>query len=166
MLKLWKLGAGAVALIALAGAALAEDAPPPEKFYKLDFVMREVEAGKVLNSRSYSVIISGRESDRASVRTGTKVPFSSGNMVQYADIGVNIDCLHVHELGDNLTMQVQADLSSLPPGQQPGNTPVVREDKWNSMVIVPLRKPTILFTSDDPASRQQVQLELTATPIR
>jgi len=165
MLKLWRLGAGAVLLIALAGVALAEEAAPPDKFYKLDFVMKEVEAGKVLNSRSYSVIISGRESDRASIRTGSKVPFNSGNMVQYADIGVNIDCIHVHELGDNLTMQVEADLSNIPQ-EQPGNPPVVRQDKWNSMVIVPLRKPTTLFSSDDPASRQQVQLELTATPIR
>ena len=161
MLKIWKY----VAVAALAGAALAQDATPPTKFYKLDFVLREVEGAKVLNSRNYSIVVSGRESDRGSIRTGTKVPFQTSPGIQYADIGVNIDCLHVRELEGGLTMQIEAELSSIPQ-EQPGNPPVVRQTKWNSMVVIQLRKPTILFTSDDLASRQQTQLELTATPIR
>jgi hypothetical protein len=32
-------------------------------------------------------------------------------------------------------------------------------------VIVPLKKPTVVFSSDDVASKRQMQLELTATPI-
>jgi hypothetical protein len=43
--------------------------------------------------------------------------------------------------------------------------PVIRQVKWNSPVIVPLRKPTIIFSSDDPSSKRQMQLELTAIPI-
>jgi hypothetical protein len=164
MLKLWKSGAGVLAMVALAGSALAQDAAAV-RFYKLDFVVKEVEAGKVLNTRAYSTMTSSDKSDRAAIRTGTKVPYQSSPEIHYADVGVNIDCEHVHELDGTLTLGVNADLSSIPQ-EHPGLPPIIRQNKWSSTVILPLRKPTILFTSDDPASRQQVQLELTATPIR
>jgi hypothetical protein len=32
-------------------------------------------------------------------------------------------------------------------------------------VIVPLKKPTVIFSSDDLTTKHQMQLELTATPI-
>jgi hypothetical protein len=32
-------------------------------------------------------------------------------------------------------------------------------------VIVPVKKPTVIFVSDDMSSKRQMQLELTATPI-
>jgi len=41
----------------------------------------------------------------------------------------------------------------------------VRQNKWGSIVLVALRKPTVIFSSDDLTSKHQVQLELTATPI-
>jgi hypothetical protein len=44
--------------------------------------------------------------------------------------------------------------------------PVIRQVKWNSPVIVPLGKPTVIFSSDDPSSKRQMQLELTARPIK
>jgi hypothetical protein len=33
-------------------------------------------------------------------------------------------------------------------------------------VIVPVGKPTVIFSSDDVASKGQMQLELTASPIK
>jgi len=164
MLKQCKCGARVLAMVALAGSALAQDAGTV-RFYKLDFVVKEVEAGKVLNTRTYSTMISSDKAERTAIRTGTKVPYQGSPEIRYADVGVNIDCERVHELDAALTLGVSADLSSIPQ-DQPGNPPIIRQNKWSSTVILPLRKPTILFTSDDPASRQQMQLELTATPIR
>jgi hypothetical protein len=43
--------------------------------------------------------------------------------------------------------------------------PSIRSNSWSSVVIVPLKTPTLIFSSDDPASKRQMQLELTATPI-
>ncbi len=43
---------------------------------------------------------------------------------------------------------------------------VIRQNRWSSSVIVPLKKPTLIFSSDDPASKRQMQLELTATPLQ
>ncbi len=64
-----------------------------------------------------------------------------------------------------------ADISSIPsepavPATASAPTqPTVRQNKWDSTVIVPLKKPTVLFSSDDLTSKRQMQLELTATPI-
>jgi hypothetical protein len=43
--------------------------------------------------------------------------------------------------------------------------PVVRQNQWQAGVIVPLKKPTVVFSSDDLTTKRQMQVELTATPI-
>lgn len=142
---------------------------PEQKFYRLDFVVKEVDEGKIINSRSYSMMIAaGLQPGFNSIRTGNKVPFSHGNSPDYIDVGVNIDCRGARELQDQLSLTVSAEVSNLAPGQTPGSgpLPLLRQNKWNSEVIVALRKPTTIFSSDDPSSKHKMQLELTATPIR
>ncbi|HZU28064.1 MAG TPA: hypothetical protein VFA04_21215 [Bryobacteraceae bacterium] len=153
----------------LAVSAIAQDAAPA-KFYKLDFVVREVEGGHVLNARQYStVVITGEKTPTAVIQTGSKVPFqSSPSSIQYADVGVNIDCDRVLEQGSDLSLSVSADISSVPESISGSITaaPVVRQNKWRSNVLVPIRKPSVVFTADDTSSRRQMQLEVTATPMR
>jgi len=43
--------------------------------------------------------------------------------------------------------------------------PTIRQNRWSSSVVVPLSKPTVIFSSDDLTSKRQFQLELTATLI-
>jgi hypothetical protein len=43
--------------------------------------------------------------------------------------------------------------------------PVIRQNRWSSNVVVPLKKPTLIFASDDATSKRQMQLELTAAPV-
>ncbi|MBZ5619470.1 MAG: hypothetical protein LAQ69_12215 [Acidobacteriia bacterium] len=104
------------------------------------------------------------------MRTGTRlpVPTGGGNQFQYFDLGVNIDCHNVREILGQLTVQVSADVSAvaLETGAASSLPPVVRQYKWNSTVIVPLRKATQIFSSDDLNSKRKFQLELTATPIK
>jgi len=67
----------AVLALALAGTALAQTADQP-RFYKLDFVVKEVEGGKTVNSRTFSsmlgVQLPGRETPAATIRAGGRVP--------------------------------------------------------------------------------------------
>lgn len=146
-------------------------APNPEQHYHLDFVVKEVEAGKVINSRSYSMIIATNE--RSSIRTGTRVPFNMSSIPNTAnytqiDIGVNIDCRNAKELNNQLTLEVNAEISSLadPNDNSRAGGPVVRHNNWESNVIIPLRQPTTIFSSDDLASKRKMELEITATPIK
>ena len=166
-IKEWSLCAAALALSA---AACFAQEPAPSKFYKLNFVVKEVEGGKVLNTRNYAVTASLEGS--CSIRTGGKVPFEvpsrAGLPPQFNtyDVGVNIDCHHLRETQMGLSLDVNADMSSVLEEQKAAPAaPTIRQNKWRSTVIVPLKKPTVIFSSDDVNSRREMQLELTATPI-
>ena len=96
-----------------------------------------------------------------------EVPFSTGKEYTFLDLGVGIDCRAVKEVAGQLSLYVLADISSAlqEPTPSSGLPPTVRQNKWSSTVLVPFKKPTVVFSSDDIASKRQMQLELTATPI-
>ena len=169
MLSNTRCGLYLVAVALLTETCFAQD-PIPAKFYKLDFAVKEVEAGKVLNSRSYWAIVSTEHVDgplHCSLRTGSKVPYSTGKEYTYLDLGVSIDCRAIKEVAGQLTLYVVADISSAlqEAAASPGVPPTVRQNRWASVVVLPFKKPTVIFSSDDVASKHQMQLELTATPI-
>jgi len=136
------------------------------KFYKLDFAVKEVEGAKVLNSRAFSTIVQmdppGSRAEAGSIRTGSKVPVTNGS---YIDVGVNIDCRSLKEVQGDLALSVNADLSSTAPEPSAPDRPVIRQNRWSSYVIVPIKKPTVIFSSDDATTKHTMQLELTATPV-
>src|SRR5262245_16654420 len=80
------------------GAAAAQPAAE-STFYKLDFTVKEVEAGKTINTRNYSSIQAASGKDRSSIRAGNRVPVTSEKTVgvapvtqfQYLDVGISID---------------------------------------------------------------------------
>ena len=157
--------------VLIAGTCFAQTEKKDEqqKFYHLDFVVKEVDGGKVINSRSYSTMIStGAHPFPDEIRTGNKVPYQSGNSTQYIDVGVNFDFRQAREVENQLAVNVSAEVSNLAPGQTPGSgpLPLLRQNKWSSDVILPLRKPTVIFSSDDPSSTHKIQVEVTATPIK
>src|SRR5438132_3730348 len=143
------------------------------KFYKMEFVVKEVEGAKVVNSRSYFMTVPVEAPGQniqggGSIRTSGRVPTVTGvnsSQYTYLDVGVNIDCKTLHELQSEVSVYISADIStnSVEPGLP---APVIRQNKWSSLVMVPVKKPTVVYASDDATSKRQMQLELTATPIR
>ncbi|MCU1262694.1 MAG: hypothetical protein JWO80_5579 [Bryobacterales bacterium] len=173
----------ALALIA-AGACFAQNPAPPapspeaRKFFRLEFSVKELEANKVINSRKYFMtILTGANRSgggASSIRSGNKVPVRSGSSTSpltstqftYVDIGVNIDCGDANIVDGGLSLVVTSDITNSIASPEPNMfAPIIRTNKWSSSVIVPLRKATVVFSSDDPATNHQMQLELTATPI-
>jgi hypothetical protein len=160
------------AVTLLAAVCFGADAVP-SKFYKLDFVVKEVEGSKVLNARSYAMTVSeDKLNEHSMIRAGSKVPYSTsadGSQYSYLDLGVSIDCYHVTEMHDTMSLVIKADVSSIV--QEPAPTsavmrqPVVRQNQWQAGVVVPIKKPTVVFSSDDLTTKRQMQVELTATPI-
>ncbi len=158
-------------VLLMAGAAYAqaekESAPA---FYHLEFVTKELDEAKVINTRTYSMIVSDKSTDGDSIRTGSRVPVPTGgnNQYNYLDLGVSIDCRNVKEVAGQLTLSVSADIASAATETGPASTlpPVIRQYKWSSTVMVPLRKATQIYSSDDLGSKRKFQLELTATPIK
>jgi hypothetical protein len=154
----------------VAGSCLGQ-AVEPAKFYKLEFVVKEVEGTKPVNSRSYFMTVPveapGQNGGGGSIRTGSRVPVptsAGGGGFNYIDVGVNIDCRGVHEIQSEISMYISADISShtteptLP-------APLIRQNKWMSTVLIPIKKPTVVYAADDPMSKRQLQLEVTATPL-
>ena len=171
MRKRTRFAAGLLALTLVAGTCLAqaENPKPAEgpKGFQLDFVLKELEDGKVASSRNYSMMVSA-VNNNGSIRAGDKVPVTtksgSASEFTYLDVGVNIDCRGVMESQGKLHLTVTADISTVAPDSN-ASRPVIRSTKWTSGVDVPYRKSTVLFSSDDASSKRRLQLELTASPI-
>jgi hypothetical protein len=49
-------------------------------------------------------------------------------------------------------------------GVENRNTPI-RQNRWNSDVVVPLKKSTLLFSSENVDAKSQMQVEVIASPI-
>lgn len=155
-------------VVLAAGAAAGQDesskpAKPEAKYFHLDFAVKEVEAGKTLNARNYSMTV-WTGPGLASVRSGSKVPLPTSKLT-YVDIGTNIDCSNVQEVDGQLAFMVTAEVSSTAADASDLQAQVIRQAKWSSPVLVPLKKATVIFSSDDPASKRRMELEVTASPM-
>jgi hypothetical protein len=160
----------ALAGFALAGTAVAQ-ASDAGKFYKLDFVVREVEAGKTVNARSYATMLAiqtpgAKEVGPATIRAGGRVPVPSGNGTQFYDLGVNIDARDLRESQTDVALYITTDINTIAQDGGPQALPVTRSNRWAGTVLLPVKKPTVVFASDDVASKRQIQLEVTAIPVK
>jgi len=159
----------------------------PKHYYRLSYVLRESDEGKLINQRSFVVTINpeGEASSDAShdakwwsLRAGTRVPYASGpqdgpKTYNYADVGMDLDS-RGYDSGDALQLEVSAEIKSLgsegptPSVPQPAGSlvspPVIRQVKVHSAVLAPFNKPTMVFTADDPATKHR--FELNVTPVR
>ncbi|RRA48038.1 hypothetical protein [Acidipila sp. EB88] len=158
-------------------AAATSTVPATGNTYKFTFVVRELVAGKVAGSRSYSALYSDEEhADPGAIRAGNKVATATGHgEYQYQDVGVNFDfrfpnaAEHVVPFGTNkILLHVSADISSVAPGDSgaAGPPPLLRQQRWNSNVLLDIGKPTLLFSSDDLVSDRTTQVELTAVKVQ
>ena len=164
-------------LALLTAAACLGQTPEVAKFYKLDFMLKEMENGKVLNARVYSSLVSTKAHNSSSIRTGSKVVVVTSGATtavpaqfNYIDVGVSVDCNNVHEVNGGLALEVSADVSTIPQDTteaHPVGGPTIRQNRWRSdSVVVPLHTPTVIFSSDDLTSRRVMQLEITANPVK
>ena len=129
--------------------------------YHAEFVLTELEDGKKINTRHFSMNLNpGR---RQNVKIGSRVPVEvKGGELQYLDIGTNIDC-HLAERENGLGLDVSADVSSMADHTNP---PVVRQFRIESSTVTALGKPVIIGSADVPDSSHQFQLEVTVTKVR
>lgn len=164
-----------VGLVSAIGAA--QDAPKHiQKIYKVVFQIYEMEDGKKINERTYTLpvnTVDGNTRD-GSMRVGTRVPIETGSksgdtMVQYIDVGLDLDC-NVTEQQDKFIVHGNLTLSSLVPPEQGANPrsdgmPVLRQIKQSFTSLVSPGKPTLATTLDDINSKKRLQVEITATRL-
>jgi hypothetical protein len=158
---------------------------PPGHYYHLEYVIQELGMdGKATNSRTYSTIVgTERREQFSAIRTGSRVPIITGALhgptaegklefqYQYVDVGVNIDTQNVREIGRQLAIELKAEITALAesaatPASGLVNDPVIRQNTWQASVLVPIGKPTVVFSSDALDSKGGMHFVVTATPLQ
>jgi hypothetical protein len=143
-------------------------APSPRHFYRLDFVLREMDDGKPLNQRTFTMSVSADPADTRertwwNLRAGTRLPVRDPNGTNYVDVGINLD-LTAKDADSALQLEVTAEISSVATEAASNTAPPIRQLKVKGAVFAPLSKQTLVFTAEDPASRHQFELQV--TPVR
>jgi hypothetical protein len=144
--------------------AKSQDGPA---LYKLNYVIYELEDGKRINERDYTMLV--RVGDRSSGRMGLRVPVSlEENKIEYLDVGLSLAC-SLREQNGKVLADFTIVISSLaPPNNEvphTGGSPVVRNFNQNINTILLPGKPMLLLSSDDLASKKRTQAEVTATRL-
>lgn len=137
----------------------------PVHAYRIDFSIRELEDGKKINTRHYSMDLNS--GPWSAIKIGTRVPVSpTQGSFQYIDLGTSIDC-EVGEQGEDVTLDIRSDFSNLSgPEEQHSTQPIIRQIKINGRTVTALAKPVIIGAVDDPNSNRQFQLEATVTRLK
>jgi hypothetical protein len=143
--------------------------------YRLDFKISEMEDGKKLNSRTYTLLIEPHETGK--LRIGTRVPIQTGGQenkqITYIDVGQNIDCQVRTESERVVGLNVDVDFTNFgmsielrnAGGATSGN-PVLQQFRVTTKTDLEIGKPTVINTFDDPSSKRTFQIEVTATRVR
>jgi hypothetical protein len=147
--------------------AKADVEQKPVHAYRLDFSVNELEDGKKINTRQYSLNLNADDANE--IKIGTRVPVDAKpGEFQYMDVGTSIWC-RIGERSDGIPMSVRADISNFAiPEQGTGQVsrPEIRQFKINASTLAQLGKPMIVGSVDDPNSKRQFQLEVTVTKLK
>jgi len=147
----------------------------PVQPYRLDFAFNELADGKIVNTRHYSMNLTAGESNE--IKIGTRVPVASASspnanaplQYQYLDVGTNI-WAQLREHGDELVLVIRSEVSNLDMSSDNehvgGLAPVIRQIKLSGSTLLVVGKPILIGSMDDPNSKRQFQLEVTATKPR
>jgi hypothetical protein len=149
----------------------------PISVYRLDYVIHELDNGKQINQRKYSLSAEathGPGKDWARVRVGRRVPVPvaakpGGEPLnfQYMDVGMSLDCA-LREDDGGLVLETSVEMSSVVTGGELAaqGAPVTRQARANMVSLLTPGKPTIIGTLDDVDSTRSYQIEVTATRMK
>ena len=139
--------------------------------YKVEFTMNELENGKKLNSRTYSMLMRTEAipkwTDTKHLRVGSRVPVSTGNnAVQYMDVGMDIECRLLPIGNSRIDVGTKLEYSTIEaePAHE-AQTPVIRQVRSDVEAVVPMEKPIVLAELDDVASTHRYVFEVKVTKI-
>jgi hypothetical protein len=161
-----------VALLFLVIAAAYGQTPPPisdnSEFFRVDFALKDLEGGKVISVHNYQMMVRALDPGTSSIRSGGRVPVGGEKGFTFIDVGVNLDVKRMTRVREEVTFDLVAEISGAADSDKASlsNPPTIRQTRWNSVVVTTLRKPTTVFSSDDPTSKRQLQLEVTVAPVR
>lgn len=153
-------------------ASTTKAAEPERQSYRIDFSVNEVEDGKKINSRQYSMNLSA--GDGHEIKIGTRVPIEEKRgEFTYLDVGTNIFCRLRDRsdnawLGTDVLLSVRSEISNfaVPDQQTQSVMPLLRQLKIEASTVAQLGKPLVVGSVDDPNSKRQFELQVMVTKLR
>ena len=145
---------------------------PSQKIYKVNFVIYELEDGKRINERSYTIPINtvDNKSRTGWIRVGTRVPVTvKEKEFQYLDVGLRIDC-EVTEQAGKIILSSTIEISNFVlPDQnadpRSGGNPIMRNIQQRFVALLSPGKPSLVTSIDDINSKKRLQVEATVTRV-
>jgi hypothetical protein len=161
----------------VAPAKTADTGRIEESAYRFDISINELEGGKKVNTRQYSIDVNTAEGRNGDLKIGTRVPIElKQGEIEYFDLGtrISVRIQEGHQGGHNgpAGLSVRAEISSLAvPDQNQGrdSRPILRQFTINggaTWEAAMLGKPLVIGSVDDPDSKRTFQLEVTVTKPR
>jgi hypothetical protein len=151
------------------GAIVKKAAVPT---YKMAFSIYELQDGKKINERDYSLLVEANERGANTLKIGTKVPIDTGkDSYTYTDVGFELRCSAAETVNNKLAVNVDIGVSNFAIPEQntdprtSGNRPVLRAVTQRVSAVVNPGKPQIITSMDDVNSTKRMQVELTATKV-
>lgn len=147
--------------------------------YRVEYVVREMEKGKPVNTRSYVLMahsdLKGK-AERAAFRVGSRIPISTGTKTegasastqfQYYDVGMNIDC-RLWDTAKGLIVDTNLELTSVASSEMSSmpSMPVVRRLHLEDDTLVVPGKPGMVGSIDDVTADRRYEVEVTATKVK
>jgi hypothetical protein len=148
----------------------------PTGTYRVEFRITELEGEKKLNSRAYSVLLTGSAKSR--LHAGTRVPIPSGDpskgatQFQYFDVGENLECSSFSETERTIGLRFDIEFTNFAFPEQPDAAQnatwktIVRQFHAETTSKLDFGKPTIISVLDDPSSKRTFQVEVTAARVK
>jgi type II secretory pathway component GspD/PulD (secretin) len=152
---------------------ILDDIDTPHKRFRLDFTVTELEGGKRLGAQHVSIFVA--DGQRSTLKNGSRVPIATGTVGQtaqteftYLDIGTNFDVTTSSANGDDLTLKLKLEQSSLVEEKTIAGVqePVVRQSVLESVSLLKEGKPQVLGAMDVPGSTRRMEIEVTAEVVK
>ncbi len=148
--------------------AKAERPEKPAHAYRIDISVNEMEDGKKINTRHYSLFQNSGEWSRVDISSRVSVS-TPRTLLEAISVGTTINC-KLNESGEDIALEVRGDFNHLlmspEDRDQHGARPVVQQMSVNGSTLVTLGKPAVIAVVDDPSSNRQFQLEATVTKLK
>ncbi|HLJ90917.1 MAG TPA: hypothetical protein VKZ53_29205 [Candidatus Angelobacter sp.] len=137
--------------------------------YRLEFNINELDEGRKLNSKGYSLLLNPHEVGK--LRIGTRIPVQTGeNTISYLDVGKNIDCMVKSEAEHSVDLSLTLEISDIASGSHGetalGHNPVVQQMKIETRNTLELGKTIVLSNFYDPSSKHTIQIDAVVTRVR
>ncbi len=148
-------------------------AAKPVAAYRLDFVIRELQSTKVINSRQYMMIV--EDGKRGDLKIGTRLPVPSGpretKAFTYYDVGLNLWSV-VQSNGSSIALNTTLDLSTLPGTDEEASkwqevgAPPIRQVRTSFPALVREGQQTTIGGMDDITTNRRYEISVTATKVK